>query len=326
MAWYREKPDSFVEALRAARELLSASQELVAKGSIETEAEQLVLAAYRAVSGKLLSRVELFSRAQDRFPAEAGEKLMAMAGARAEGKLLQHLTGVQFFLEHEYEVGPDVLVPRPETELMVSLVIEELKREELKREELKRAGLKGQADAPVLGLEIGVGSGAISIELLAEFPKLTMLASELTAEAESRARSNAQRILGEPDRLKIYRAQTGLQVWEPLAAVLGARRADFVISNPPYLIDADPIETEVRTYEPATALFAPAGDPLHFYREIALNAGRHLVAGGKAFVELAPERAADVLRLFQEAGWQARLLPDLNQRDRLLFASLAEKR
>ena len=116
------------------------------------------------------------------------------------------------------------------------------------------------AEPAALGLEIGIGSGAISIELLAAFPSLSMLASELTAEASAaRARECASefweteadrgwRSCGPPTRSKSgsrFRA-------------LGGRRADFLISNPPYLDRRDPIEAEVRDYEPAAALFAPA--------------------------------------------------------------------
>lgn len=313
MAWHRERPHSFLEAIKAARLLLSASRELVAKGTIETESEQLVIAAYRAVSGKLLSRMELFSKAQDRYPELAGDKLLTLAGARAEGKPLQHLTGVQVFLDHEYEVGPDVLVPRPETEVLVSAAVDEL---------------KGHA-GPMLGLEIGIGSGAISIELLSKFPRLKMLASELTGVAEKRALSNARRILGESDaraRLEIVRAAGPLEVWEPLRSALAGRKADFVISNPPYLAATDPIETEVRDHEPATALFAPESDSLHFYREIALNAGQYLAPGGKVFAELPTERALQIQQLFSDIGWQTRLHQDLTLRDRVLIASFLGKR
>ena len=91
-AWRRERPESFIEALKAARDMLSANPVLVAKGSIETEAEQLVIAAYRESEGKLLTRMELYARVQDRYPDAAGKRLLELAGTRAEGKPLQHVT------------------------------------------------------------------------------------------------------------------------------------------------------------------------------------------------------------------------------------------
>jgi release factor glutamine methyltransferase len=310
-AWRRERPHSFGDALKAAREMLSASPALVAKGSIEAEAEQLVTAAYRLTWGKHLTRMELFARMQDRFPEAAGDRLLELAGTRAEGKPLQHLTGVQAFLDHEYEVGPDVLVPRPETELLVTLAIESLRMD---------GGGK-----PSHGLEIGLGSGVISIELLSAFPSLRMVASELVPAAADRALGNARRILGsEAQRLSVIRIADPLEAW-PMA-LPESPPLDFVISNPPYLAVTDPIEDEVRDHEPATALFAPESDLLHFYRLIALNSSRCLRPGGRVFLELAPERAVQTLRLFEGSGWDGEILPDLAGRDRVLIASLTGRR
>ena len=312
-AWRRERPHSFEEALKVAREILGASNELVAKGTIDTEAEQLVMAAVRTASGRMISRGELYLRIKDRYPDVAGEKLLSLAGTRAEGKPLQHLTGVQVFLEHEYEVGPDVLVPRPETEFLVVTALEQLAQAET---------------APLLGLEIGLGSGVISTELLSALPGLRMIASELTAEAEARARANARRILGdEParERLKIVRASGPLEVWQPLDRELGGKKADFLISNPPYLAATDPIDEEVVRHEPATALFAPASDLLHFYREIAISGARYLRPGAYFFGELAPERSGEIVELFKKSAWSAQVLEDLAGRDRVLVATLKRK-
>lgn len=311
-AWRRERPDSFFEALKTAREMLSASSELISKGSIETEAEQLVIAAYRQAGGQRMTRMELFGRVRDRYPEAAGKILLELAGTRAEGKPLQHLTGYQAFLDHEYEVGPDVLVPRPETELLVTLAVQALKRE---------------SSPPTQGIEIGLGSGVISIELLSEFRGLKMRSTELTVPAAARARVNAQKILGaQAAQLQIIPVLDPLDVWGVFSSRSGEELADFVISNPPYLAASDPIEDEVRNHEPLTALFAPPSDALHFYRQIALCAGKYLKPGGYAFLELAPERASECLKLFFDSGWEAQVLPDLTGRDRVLIASFSGKR
>lgn len=312
-AWRRERPDSFRKALQAAKELLSANQLLVARGLVDTEAEQLVIAALRSVGEPTISRSDMFLRIADRFPDLAGDKLLSLAGARAEGKPLQHLTGYQVFLDHEYEVGPDVLVPRPETEFLVVTALEELAR---------RFG------KPELGLEVGLGSGAISVEMLSGVPALAMVASELTDAAVARARSNARRILGEgyEQRLEIVRPTAPLDVLTPFTRALKGRRAQFLISNPPYLIATDPIDSEVIDFEPHSALFAPEKDALHFYREIAVTAGHHLAPGGCVFLELAPERAEAIRDLFAQRGWESKISRDLTDRDRVLVASLAGTR
>jgi release factor glutamine methyltransferase len=311
MAMLRARPHSFQEALSVAREILGASPELVARGTIPTEAEQLVEAAYRKATGKRLSRLDLFARAADRFPDAAGDHLLILAGTRAEGRPLQHLTGVQVFLNHEYEVGPDVLVPRPETEVLVQQALQDL---------------KSLNDPPVLGLEIGTGSGIISIELLSELPSLRMIASELTAEAEQRARINATRILGVGvSRFQIVRANQPLEVWQPFEGALQNQRADFIISNPPYLALTDAIDDEVIRHEPSTALFAPQSDLVYFYRAVASGAHQFLRSGGLVFMEIAHERAEETRKVFDASGWNVRILPDLTQRDRVLVATLRGK-
>src|ERR1700678_3795031 len=115
MALGRELPQSFLDALKLAASILARNPTLVQRRLVDTEAEQIVMIAYRRATGKTLSRVDLFMKRDDRFPEEAGESVIVLASLREEGRLLQHLSGFQTFLNHEYEVGPDVLIPRPET-------------------------------------------------------------------------------------------------------------------------------------------------------------------------------------------------------------------
>src|SRR6185437_10460396 len=136
----RELPHSFSEALRVCKEILSANHDLVIRGSLDSEAEQLVIGAHRSAGGEFLSRSDLYSRLQDAYSAAAGERLLILAGQRAEATPLQHVLGYQVFLDHEYEVDSSTLIPRPETEVLVTEAIGELK-------------------FPRLGLEIGLGSG-----------------------------------------------------------------------------------------------------------------------------------------------------------------------
>jgi release factor glutamine methyltransferase len=310
-AFGQDLPTSFDQAIRLAQRILTRSEELVRRGVVQTESEQIVTAAFRKATGHLLSRMDLFSRLADRFPEAAGEAVIVMAGARAEGKLLQHLTGVQIFLDHEYEVGPDVLVPRPETESLVHHAIQELTT---------------QFKAPRVGLEIGLGSGVISIELLARFDSLRMIGSELTAVATGRTLANAQRILGAgargAGRLQIVRPETPLEIWRPFRELAGRPLAQFLISNPPYLAPADPIDQEVAEQEPRAALFPAGPDPLHFYREIAAHAAEFLEPAALIFLEIAPERSADTQALFKRHGREVRVYADLNGHDRFIEVRL----
>src|SRR5574337_866574 len=112
MAFARDIPKTLEEALQLAKRILSLRQDLVDQHLVETEAEQSVCHAYQFAKGEELTRLDLYSRRAEAFPRKAGEELIRVTMARAEGKLLQHLFGVQAFFDHDYEVGPDVLVPR----------------------------------------------------------------------------------------------------------------------------------------------------------------------------------------------------------------------
>ncbi|OFZ54305.1 MAG: hypothetical protein A2428_02035 [Bdellovibrionales bacterium RIFOXYC1_FULL_54_43] len=314
------RPRTYFDAIRVTREILATSEFILNPGPLglenrlQGEAEQLVAAAYRSAKGQSISRMDLYARAREVFPENAGEALLSMAALRAAGRPLQHVTGIQQFLDHEYVVGPDVLIPRPETEVLVTTAIRELSKCE---------------SPPVLGLEIGLGSGVVSIELLARFSGLRMVGSELVREARERASKNAERILGADhkpaERLTIVEVASPLSVWDPFESALRTDRADFVISNPPYLIRGNEAEPDVVNFEPEEALYAPAEDPLYFYRIIAARGREFLKPDGRVFVEIPHERAPQIRELFEGlpgGGWRINVFSDLVGRERVLVANI----
>ena len=251
--------------------------------------------------------MDLYSRMGQPYPALT--KLVEMAHARAGGALLQHVTGFQTFLNHDYEVSPDVLIPRPETEVLVTAALEYLRK---------------NIPSPVLGLEIGLGSGVLSIEMLAVFPKLKMVASELSPAAETIAWANAERILGDEahKRLQVLTARTPLEVTEPFIRE-NTSKADFFITNPPYLASTAEVESDVLANEPHAALFGPSGDPAHFYRVLAKEGVRLIRPQGVLFAEIPHERASSILEFFNHQGcWKSEILLDLTERPRVLIAKL----
>ncbi|MEO5968776.1 MAG: HemK/PrmC family methyltransferase [Bdellovibrionia bacterium] len=311
---------NFRDALSATKKILEQSPRLKAEGLVDTEAEQLLVAVVRLTTGISLSRLELFSKmgfqpeSSGLFPKHASDKLFELAHRRVEGVPLQHLTGVQWFRDHEFEVSPAVLVPRPETEILLDTVLKELLTARI---------------TPELGLEIGLGSGVLSIELLSHFPKLRMVASELTEGACIVAKRNVVKILGleaeTGERLRLIRPSNAGEVLEVFTrqdpqGFAGA--ADFILSNPPYLAEESEVETGVLMYEPHEALFAPQGEPLYFYKNIIDKGRTFLKPSGFVFVELPHERAQLILELFIEKGWFAKTVPDLTGRDRVLVARL----
>jgi|GEM_PF-467887 len=303
-------PGTFEEAMKMAAIILGTSPALAERGSIDNEAEQLVIGAFRKASGRgrTFGRNDLYVRVMDPFPKEAGEFLVVMANRRAHGEPLQYLVGYQYFLNHEYDVDSSVLIPRPETEILVYETTQTLKR---------------QFEQPKLGIEIGVGSGCVSIELLKLFPALLMIGTEVSPAAAGVALKNAEKILGEKheERFNIRIASGGTDVYEPLeeATWLKNGRADFIVSNPPYLAGPEEADADVANHEPKAALFAPEGDPLYFYRKILEGAEAFLKPSGYVFFECPHERIDRIGALFGP-DWKVEGYRDLNDRPRVLRA------
>ncbi len=313
----RGMPRDFHGALQRARDLLAARLHR-SKDEVNHEAEQLVLASIRMITGVQLSRMQFYEQIRDPISETILNKLNDFLEQRASGKLLQHVTGRQFFYQHEYDVSPDVLVPRPETELLIDLSIRELERSAIK---------------PELGIEIGLGSGILSIELLSHFPNLKMIATEVSQSAAEIALKNAEKILGQGpngmDRLQLVLIHQGDQVLEPLASVIPhssrGKLADFLVSNPPYLATQNEVEADVYRYEPHNALFAPQDDPLFFYRKISDRMREFIKVDGSLFLEIPHERADQIRRIFESSDEATKVINDLNQRERVLYSKVREK-
>lgn len=229
---------------------------------------------------------------------------LGIARQRATGIPLQHLLGYQYFYEHEYRVSPAVLIPRPETEILVQAAIGWLRTH--------GGGRMG---------ELGLGSGILSAEILHAFPTMTGVASELSPEAQAVARENLETVLGPrwAERLRIVTppgADTGFEILLPEGPY------DLIVSNPPYVARHDEIEEEVLKHEPHLALFpdaaAPARDPNHFYLNFLRHARALLAPGGAAFLEIPHERADFLAELPLTEGLRAELIPDLTGRSRVL--------
>jgi release factor glutamine methyltransferase len=208
-----------------------------------------------------------------------------LVAERARRVPLQHLVGSQAFWKHEFKVTRVVLIPRPETELLVETALE-----------LLRA-----AERPVL-VDVGTGSGCIALSLAAERADAEVHATDVSAAALQVARENARRLSLE-ERVAFHLGQ----LLEPMTGLEG--RIDLVVSNPPY-VDPSERETlapEVRDHEPGLALFPP-GDALSIYRRLLPEAFEWLRPGGWLIVEIAPALAGAVAGLFAGAGFEELLV------------------
>jgi release factor glutamine methyltransferase len=212
-------------------------------------------------------------------------------------RLLQH-EPVQYVLGHtdfygyQFKTDARALIPRPETEELVQWVL--------------RTNLCDQNTI----LDIGTGSGCIAITLALE-TSAQIYALDVAKEALDLARDNAQR-LG---------ASVKFMLADVMSELPEMPKFDVWVSNPPYVPRSDlgAIESRVKDYEPASALFVPDQDPLVFYHRIAELAPFHLKPGGRVFMEIYHNTGPAVLKLFQGAPWsQASIKKDLQGRDRMV--------
>jgi release factor glutamine methyltransferase len=222
---------------------------------------------------------------------EATDRYEAYVTRRAHGEPVAYLLGEREFWSLPLRVGPGVLVPRPETELVV-----------------ERALAHFPAGTPFEALDLAAGSGAIALALASERPHCRVTATDLSPAAVAIARENSLRLrLG--DRVSVLQG-----AWfEPLAG----RRFDVIVCNPPYIATDDArVEPAVRRYEPPEALFSgPTG--LEALQAIAAGAPGHLRPGGWLLVEHGDTQGEAVRALFETAGFQdVQTFRDLGGRER----------
>jgi len=229
----------------------------------------------------------------------AAARYFALVEERASRRPLQHLTGVQAFWHHEFHVTRDVLIPRPETEVLVEAAL----------------GLLRQMTNPLV-VDVGTGSGCIALSLANELPNAEIHATEISLAALAVAEDNARR-LGLADRVWFHLGD----LLTPVADLAG--RLDMIVSNPPYVDPAVSVSLapEVRDHEPALALF-PAGDAYAAYRRLAPQVMRLLRPGGRLVLEIGQDMSDGVDALCREAGLVVeRIVPDLQSIPRALVAS-----
>lgn len=224
-----------------------------------------------AVTG--LDRVGLYLNFEKPLSDEELASYRAMVARRGRREPLQHILGTQEFFGMEFEVTPDVLIPRHDTETLV-------------QEALLR--LPGATTV----LDIGTGSGCIAVSLAKQLPLAAVTAIDISGAALEVARRNAVR-----NGVEIEFLQGSL--CEPIAG----RSFDLILSNPPYIPsrDLDALEPEVRDFDPRGALDGGA-DGLDFYRALIPSARAHINPGGWLLVEIGAGQAADVEQLFRTAG------------------------
>lgn len=267
------------------------------------DAEFVGLEVLRRIGKREPTRFDLHTSWSIDVPDGLADWISSVAERIREGEPPQYAIGSSYFLNERYEIGPGVLIPRQETEVLALEV---------------DAAITFSSAAN--GLEVGVGSGIVSISLLQRHSALKMLATEASSEALRYAERNARRILADDaERLRLISVEDPTQVFSELGTDLRGS-FDFIVSNPPYLHSESEATPSVWAHEPMHALKPLSGDPLGFYRAFAGESRRWLKPAGFVIVEIPHERAATIQSLFQDHGWKTRIVKDLNERERVLEA------
>ena len=227
------------------------------------------------------SRAWLLTHGDDELATEHATAFEQLAARRAAGEPFAYLVGEREFHGLSLQVGPAVLVPRPDTETLVEWALEVLD------------GELRDTPAPAL-LDLGTGSGAIALALKNACPRARVWAGERSAEALAVARANATR-LGLAVRFALG------DWWDALASEIDLPAFDLVVSNPPYIAADDP-HLAALAHEPRAALVA-ADDGLADIRCIALGAAGRLRAGGWLLFEHGWEQADAVQAILARAGF-----------------------
>ena len=208
---------------------------------------------------------------------------------------IQYIQGTARFLERSYHVAPGVLIPRPETEELVEVMLREI-----------------PPDARIL--DIGTGSGCIAISLSKAFPNAKVTAWDVSEDALCIARRNNDDL-----QASVCFVKQDVLAWRGD----GGRCYDVIVSNPPYITESEKQEMErnVLDWEPFSALFVPNNDPLLFYRRIGELGRMMLVDGGRLYFEI--NRAygeATAMMLCGQGYTGIRILKDISGNDRFVIA------
>jgi len=220
------------------------------------------------------------------------ERFWQMVKRRSEGEPVAYITGRRAFWDIELHVGPGVLVPRPDSEVLIASAI---------------AHFEG-TPGPSRILDLGTGPGTLLLAALDIWPDATGLGVDVSRQALSYASANARRLGFEP-RVKLTQGNWATGLLE---------KFDLILCNPPYIAEGAELGRGVREYEPDEALFA-GSEGLDAYRELAPQLPRLLNDGGLAAVEIAPELQEPVSRLLARDGLDAKVADDLAGRARAVL-------
>jgi release factor glutamine methyltransferase len=206
---------------------------------------------------------------------------------------VQHIVGFAEFNGLTIKVNPSVLIPRPETEELVDLIVRE------------------NSDRAIKILDIGTGSGCIALALKSKMHLSEIYATDISSEALSLANESAM----------INKLHVKFILSDILLENIPHHEFDLWVSNPPYIRESEKVlmHDNVLKYEPHSALFVPDQDPLVFYKAILVKSNRHLKKNGKIYFEINEAFGGQILDLVENEGYRdVRVIKDIHGKDRIV--------
>ena len=231
-----------------------------------------------------LSREGLYVRLQSQVDNEMKEVFEKLIKRRIAGEPLQYILGHQEFWSIDFKVDPSVLIPRPETELLVEQTLSILSGTPFNR--------------PLFVLEIGTGSGAVAVSLAKEARNIILVATDISGDALMLAKENAESS-GVLHQIQFVHGN----LFDPFRLLREREPFDVILSNPPYIkcSEIEGLAKEVRDYEPVIAL-SGGEDGLDFCREIVSQAPFYLKKGGWLLLEVGQDQGGKVSELIEKKG------------------------
>jgi release factor glutamine methyltransferase len=266
----------------------------------ETEIRSMLFLLFEKVFD--LSKVAILADKPINSTTLQNEILEDALSRLTQAEPIQYVLGEMEFCGRIFQVNPAVLIPRPETEELVKHIVKDFKNT--------------TSTASKTGLDIGTGSGCIAISLALEIPSLQMYAWDVSVEALQLAQKNARNL-----QIKVIFEQKDIL----LPNLSYDIQFDFIVSNPPYILETEKklMQANVLEHEPQLALFVPDEKPLLFYEAITHFAKKHLKPAGTLYFEINErfgEETADLL--IQNQFKEVQILQDMFGKDRFVKASL----
>lgn len=284
-------------------EVIQKSTEFLTKKGVDSPRLQVELMLAHVLKMK---RMALYLNFEKPLSQEHTDALREMVKRRGQHEPLQHILGSTSFCGLEVEVNRNVLVPRPETEMLAELGWQFL-----------NSITTANPTAQPIAMDYGTGSGCIAIALAANSQKAQILAVDISPDALELARKNAaQHQLN--TRITFY-------LGDGFSALPAETKLDLIVSNPPYIPSAEiaTLDPEVKDFDPRLALDG-GPDGLDFYRRLARDAQSRLQPGGRMMLEFGDGQADAIRKLFENEKWVVEAIKaDYSGRLRILIARRA---